>query len=246
MSLIQQVEVSGFELSNPYVNWRLPIACYTYTRGRELESKLVSTIDNIEKLYSISKPNSINNGDGGTSTRNILTSNFIHYNILDDLKCPLIVDLKKFIGECYMHYIHDVVKDSNPDTTNIVATCWANKLEQYDYLSDHTHTKLTSDIESTSVAGHYFICGGEIPTYTTYSSPAYIDDRHDDSISITNTPGTLTLFPMFVRHKTSANRNRDHRYSLGMDIKRNYYEKTRVSVGEYRPCIVNLFEEDNT
>ena len=246
MSLIQQVEVTGFELSNPYVNWRIPIACFTYTRGSELESKLVRTINNIEKLYSISKPDSINNGDGGTSTKNILTSNFMNYNILDDLKCPLIVDLKKFIGECYTHYLHDVVKDSNPDMTYITTACWANKLEQYDYLSAHTHMKLTSGVESTDVSGHYFIRGGKIPTSTTYSSPAYTDNRHDDSLSITNTPGTLTLFPMFVRHKTSANRNSEHRYSLGMDIKRNCYEKTRVSTGEYRPCLVRLFEEDNT
>lgn len=245
MSLIQQVEVAGFELSNPYVNWRIPIACYAYARGSELEHKLVSTIDNIEKLYRTAKPDSINNGDGGTSTKNILTNNFMHYNILDDLKCPLIVDFKKFIGECYKHYINDVVKDSNADITYITTACWANKLEQYDYLSDHSHMKLTSSVESTNVSGHYFIRGGEIPTYTTYSSPAYIDNRRDDSISITNTPGTLTLFPMFVRHRTSANRNSEYRYSLGMDIKRNYYEKTRVSMGEYRPCHVDLFEEDS-
>lgn len=244
MNLINNIDIDGFNLSNAYVNWRIPIVTYTYTHEQALKDDLITIADDIEKLYATTKPGSINNGDGGTSTKSLLTHNFMHYNILDRTEKVSIRSFKKFIGQCYKHYIYEIAESKDEDMSDIYAQCWANKLECYDYLSDHSHMPLDDGVSCTSLTGHYHIHGGNIPTYTTYSSPTYINDRYDDSISITNHAGSLTLFPMFVRHKTSANRNNEPRYSLGFDIKRAAHITTNVTEGEHRICNVKLFEEN--
>jgi len=218
MKIIETV----MEQNGNFCGYRIPLVSYEYEEPEKLNKDLVFIVDEIEEFYLNVKADSIkNDSDGGTNTKSILTHNYWKFNILDRTEYNSIKKFKKFIGDSYQHYIKTYTPFKFEDVSkDIYAQCWGNKLGKFDYLDKHTHTStvFTPHLYSMpmEISANYFIKSPGHDTYTRFYSPVILNKQ--DYVPIKNKEGHLTIFPSFVEHDTTPNRDPDnYRYTLGMD-----------------------------
>ena len=242
MDLDVDINIDILETNSPFVSYKIPIVSYLLKEYNNINNTLITIIDNIEKFYINTKYNTINDGDGKTNTKSILTHNYKNFNIFDHTEYESINILKNFVSNSYEHYITnfipessfnlDVYKNNNKYKNSIGINCWGNKLGRYDYLDKHTHRY---SLDNLLPAGNYFVKSPGHETYTKYYHPLTI--FKNQSHILPNTEGALTLFPNFIYHMTSPNRSSNsYRYTLGMDC------YIRDVAREREKCVVSLFD----
>jgi len=217
-SLIKDIKPIGWQFESCFINISVPIVSYSFAHADKFKNELVDIVDDIESFYLRNKPESFAEQDGETNTQSLNTHNFRNYNIFDFNEYESINCLQQFVSECIIHYKEQIFNFKSQPT---YIQCWSNKVERLDYLSYHYHNNL-SNISSLS-ANYFLKCSG-IETFTEYKAPSNVFDDCK-IIYIDNVEGDLTIFPSFIKHKTSPVRDRfGVRYSLGMDILENQYE----------------------
>lgn len=202
------------ESGNFFAGYTIPLVSYLYEGQEQLNKDLVEILDELEDFYKSTKSdvNSSTNKDGNTHTKSILTHNFRNFNILDRVEYESVANFKNFVFDSYRHYIKTYMKT---DFESLVVQCWGNKVGKFDYLSKHAHVdRISNNIE---ISGNYFIKSPGHDTYTRYYSPLTINQ--EEYAYIKNEEGTLSIFPSFVQHDTTANRSSsNYRYTLGIDV----------------------------
>jgi len=206
------IEERFFERGNPFCGFRVPIVTYTYDDHEKLNLDLIEIIDELDAFYREVKKDTASNDDGSTLTKSILTHNFNNFNIFDRTEYDNIVKFKDFVSKCYKHYIETYTQFSLDD---LWIQCWANKVGKFDYLSKHSHMGYLS--LECCLSSNYFVKAPGHETYTRYYSPLTINKN--EYVYTPNVEGSLTIFPSFIEHDTSSNRNSNlYRYTLGMDV----------------------------
>jgi hypothetical protein len=221
-SLIDYVEPIGWQFESCFLNVNVPIISYKFKYADKCKQDLVELVDSIETFYLKNKPDSINSSDGDTSTQSINTHNFMNYNIFDFDEYDSVKSLQQFVEECILHYKEEILKLKSKDT---FIQCWGNKVDRLDYLSYHYHNNIA---DQSSLSANYFLKCSGTETFTEYEAPSnvFTDNKN---IYINNIEGELTIFPSFIKHRTSPVRNKlGIRYSLGMDIVENNYNDLKI------------------
>ena len=227
---MMKIEERFFERGNLFCGFRIPIITYTYDKHEQLNKDLIDIIDELDAFYRETKSHTLSKGDGDTLTKSILTHNYDNFNILDRTEYSSVVEFKSFIAYCYKHYI-DTYTEWGLD--NLWVQCWGNKVGKFDYLSKHCHFgDLTPDC---CLSANYFVKAPGHDTYTRYYSPLVMSQG--DYVYTQNKEGSLTIFPSFVEHDTTANRSSElYRYTIGMDV----YEPTQNQFANQ--CYVKLID----
>ena len=194
-----------------FCGYNIPVVTYTVEDPEKLNSDLVEIIDELEHFYHTTKSKTLDNNDGNTQTKSILTHNYNNFNIFDRTEYKTIRDFRDFVAEAYTHYLKTYTQFECKD---VVLSAWGNKIGKFDFLNRHCHVSHLNNL--LEISANYFIKAPNHKTYTRYYSPLTI--LKDHYLYRPNVEGHLTIFPSFVEHDTTANRHsEEYRYTLGMD-----------------------------
>jgi hypothetical protein len=200
------------------VDIKIPICKYHYENYKDLDTDLKNIIDNLEIFFekrNFKNPTSRFYVSEESSATGVLSTCHRLYNILDSNHLPSITNFRKFIYGCISDY-NQIAYNSASD--ELFVKCWGNKHLPNDRTTVHNHI---DRLRVPGIAGHYNFLLDENRTATRYMLPIDKDFREwsEETLSIKNTNGALVLFPRFLFHDTTNNRNQQiNRYSLGFTI----------------------------
>ena len=131
-----------------------------------------------------------------------LTAKYRFYNIFA-WRDPISMSFTNFVVTQYKQFL-DHFELATPQTW---ARCWANVLRPGESIARHNH-----GCDSYSyLSGHFVLAAENTATY--YENPMDLTVHQEP-----NTPGSLTLFPSYIRHWTDTNTSLKPRITLAFDL----------------------------
>ena len=144
-------------------------------------------------------------------------------------ECTELNDLLDFLTTSYWNYMDNVLpKDAYTGKLNPAINCWVNILRDGENIGRHKHsqdhTPWWSFISASMVLRAKNTC-------TRYM-------YKDETLSIDNAIGNLTIFPPHIDHWTDTHRDTQNRVTLGMDF---FFDKNHSKgSGDFHDSIVIL------
>lgn len=150
------------------------------------------------------------------SDSNWLTVRLFDYNFLDfEYEC--IKDFNNFIYTNYKQYMSDIGVDTN---NPVYITCWANIMRNGGRtITPHHHGNLhgMAPYQYSYVSGN--ICIDTQETSTFFAHPLFASAYKEiPNKEIPNKNGEMIMFPSFITHWASENKNERPRITIAFDI----------------------------
>jgi hypothetical protein len=164
-----------------------------------------------------------------------LTAFWTRYNVLnwDEPECA---ELAAMVLKGVNAFIGKVADPGDLDYEISGISCWANVLRPGEGLDIHHH-------DPGFLSAHYIVQSGDAGTpanasesgHTVYYRPGFVERSHGDvmgspwdadwRISVPAVPGTLTIFPSYVRHEVKTYMGSSERITVALDV---YIKKQSV------------------
>ena len=161
-------------------------------------------------ILSIPTPDNPNSGDW-------LTSRLWYYNFLE-FKYDCVKDFHNFIYNSYKQYMSNIGVDSN---NSVYIHCWANIIRRGGRtISAHHHANVHGNLKIpyfySYVSGN--ICIDVQETSTFFAHPLLGSACGPAYKEIPNKNAEMILFPSFMTHWVSENKNEQPRITISFDI----------------------------